>query len=283
MPTWRSWRPSPTIPTAPSRRCAKRSSIRRSASSFRRKTASATKSASPKPSAFDVDRGRADDADGAIATRRASYGRTAVSAAGAAGEQPVQLALGYLSSTGLTVKVVQDWRSLKWSKLALNVVANASCAILNVLPNRFVHFDKIFTLEIRMIREVRSVMHGDENRGDRPPALSGAGAARRRHLPARSRGRLLAHRNRRRARAPSRPRCCSTCDAHEEPRTEVDVLNGAVAAAGREHGVRLRSTRCIRGMLSDIAHTPPALGEVPRASRPAGALRSKPRSSARKY
>src|SRR6202044_2919944 len=62
------------------------------------------------------------------------------------------------ASTGLVVKVVEDWRSLKWSKLALNVVANASCAILNVLPNRFVHFDKIFTLEIRMIREVRAVM-----------------------------------------------------------------------------------------------------------------------------
>ena len=62
------------------------------------------------------------------------------------------------ASTGLTVKVVEDWRALKWSKLALNVVANASCAILNVLPNRFVHFDKIFTLEIRMIREVRAVM-----------------------------------------------------------------------------------------------------------------------------
>ena len=56
------------------------------------------------------------------------------------------------------MKVVEDWRALKWSKLALNVVANASCAILNVLPNRFVHFDKIFTLEIRMIREVRAVM-----------------------------------------------------------------------------------------------------------------------------
>ena len=62
------------------------------------------------------------------------------------------------AGTGLSVKVVEDWRALKWSKLALNVVANASCAILNVLPNRFVHFDKIFTLEIRMIREVRAVM-----------------------------------------------------------------------------------------------------------------------------
>ncbi len=74
------------------------------------------------------------------------------------------------ASTGLVVKVVEDWRSLKWSKLALNVVANASCAILNVLPNRFVHFDKIFTLEIRMIREVRAVMQANRSVRSLTPA-----------------------------------------------------------------------------------------------------------------
>ncbi|MEO9170232.1 MAG: 2-dehydropantoate 2-reductase N-terminal domain-containing protein, partial [Candidatus Baltobacteraceae bacterium] len=62
------------------------------------------------------------------------------------------------ASSGINVKVVEDYHALKWSKLALNVVANASCAILNVLPHRLVHFEKIFTLEIRMIREVRAVM-----------------------------------------------------------------------------------------------------------------------------
>ena len=62
------------------------------------------------------------------------------------------------ANTGLNVRVVDDWRALKWSKLALNVVANASCAILNVLPNRLVHFDRVFALEIRMLREVRAVM-----------------------------------------------------------------------------------------------------------------------------
>src|SRR6185437_3346574 len=66
--------------------------------------------------------------------------------------------LAAFGSAGLTVKAAADYRALKWSKLALNVVANASCAILNVLPERLVHFSDIFTLEIRAIREVRAVM-----------------------------------------------------------------------------------------------------------------------------
>ena len=66
--------------------------------------------------------------------------------------------LAAFGQCGLQVKAVDDYRALKWSKLALNNVANASCAILNVLPERLVHFDDIFTLEIRAIREVRAVM-----------------------------------------------------------------------------------------------------------------------------
>jgi 2-dehydropantoate 2-reductase len=48
------------------------------------------------------------------------------------------------AGTGLTVKVVEDWRSLKWSKLALNVVARSSmfcrtgsCTSIRSLHSRF--------------------------------------------------------------------------------------------------------------------------------------------------
>lgn len=44
--------------------------------------------------------------------------------------------LAAFGATGLSVSAAEDYRSLKWSKLTLNVVANASCAILNVLPER---------------------------------------------------------------------------------------------------------------------------------------------------
>jgi len=53
---------------------------------------------------------------------------------------------------------VRDYRSLKWSKLALNIVANASCAILDMLPDRMVRHEDVFALEIRALREVRATM-----------------------------------------------------------------------------------------------------------------------------
>lgn len=159
------------------------------------------------------------------------------------------------ASTGLTVKVVEDWRSLKWSKLALNVVANASCAILNVLPNRFVHFDKIFTLEIRMIREVRAVMNALQIEPIDLPrypvrALFGVAA-----LPSQIARPLLAH-TIAGARGTKPPSLLIDL-RRAKPRTEVDVLNGAVAAAGREHGVPVPVNAVYARVLNDIAHTPP--------------------------
>jgi len=159
------------------------------------------------------------------------------------------------AGTGLTVKVFDDWRSLKWSKLALNVVANASCAILNVLPNRFVHFDKIFTLEIRMIREVRAVMHA---LGIVPVDLprypvralfrvSGLHSSIARGLLARSIARARG----------TKPPSLLLDLRRAKPRTEVDVLNGAVAAAGLECHVPTPVNAVYTRVLNDIAHTPP--------------------------
>ena len=159
------------------------------------------------------------------------------------------------AGTGLTVKVVEDWRSLKWSKLALNVVANASCAILNVLPNRFVHFDKIFTLEIRMIREVRTVMqalHIETIDLPRYPVRALFGAA---TLPTPVSRTLLAH-SIAGARGTKPPSLLIDL-RRARPQTEVDVLNGAVAAAGLELRVPTPVNAVYARVLNDIAHTPP--------------------------
>jgi 2-dehydropantoate 2-reductase len=159
------------------------------------------------------------------------------------------------AGTGLNVKVIDDWRSLKWSKLVLNVVANASCAILNVLPNRLVHFERIFTMEIRMIREVRAVMAA-MNVGPidlpRYPVRALLAIA---SLPSPvSRG-LLA-RSVASARGTKPPSLLLDL-RRGKPRTEVDVLNGAVADAGHEHGVPVPVNAVYARVLNDIAHTPP--------------------------
>jgi len=159
------------------------------------------------------------------------------------------------SSTGLAVRVVENWRALKWSKLALNVVANASCAILNVLPNRFVHFDKIFTLEIRMIREVRAVMQAlglDPIDLPRYPVRGLFAVA---SLPSPLSRTLLAH-TIAGARGTKPPSLLLDLRS-AKPQTEVDVLNGAVASAGRDHGVPTPVNAVYTRVLDDIAHTPP--------------------------
>lgn len=158
------------------------------------------------------------------------------------------------SSTGLKTHVLQDWRSLKWSKLALNIVANASCAILNVLPNRLVNFEEIFTLEIRAVREVRAVMHA---LGIVPVDLP--------HYPVRAlqsvatlpspiARRLLAGRVAG-ARGTKPPSLLLDLRAGKA-QTEVGFLNGAVASAGRDNGVRTPVNGVYARVLEDIAHMP---------------------------
>ena len=158
------------------------------------------------------------------------------------------------ASTGLPVKVVEDWRAMKWSKLALNIVANASCAILNVLPNRLVHFDRIFTLEIRMLREVRSVMQA---MGITPidlpryPVRALLGVA---TLPSPIARGVLATRiaGARGTKPPS-----LLLDLRRGiPETEVNVLNGAVTAAGLEHLVATPVNAVYTRVLDAIAHMP---------------------------
>ena len=158
------------------------------------------------------------------------------------------------ASTGIKVQVVDDWRSLKWSKLALNVVANASCAILNVLPNRLVHFEEIFTLEIRAIREVRAVMQAmDITPIDLPryPVRALQGIA---TLPSPIARRLLAGRVAG-ARGTKPPSLLTDLRAGKA-QTEVDFLNGAVACAGRDHNVPVPVNAVYARVLDDIAHMP---------------------------
>lgn len=157
-------------------------------------------------------------------------------------------------STGLNIKIVDDWRALKWSKLSLNIVANASCAILNVLPNRLVHYDHVFTLEIRAIREVRAVMN---KIGlvpidlPRYPVRVLQGIA---TLPSPISRTLLSSRIAG-ARGRKPPSLLLDLRANKAL-TEVDVLNGAVAVAGRECGVPTPVNGVLARVLSDIAHMP---------------------------
>ncbi|GAC1492921.1 MAG: 2-dehydropantoate 2-reductase [Vulcanimicrobiaceae bacterium] len=156
--------------------------------------------------------------------------------------------------TDLPVRVASDYRALKWSKLALNIIANASCAILNVLPERLVKLDGMFALEIRAIRETRAVMAAMSLRSvdlPRYPVRALGGVVR---LPmplakALLSGRIAGARGR-------KPPSLLLDLRGEKGRTEVGALNGAVAAAGRALGVPTPVNAAYARVLADIAHMP---------------------------
>lgn len=162
--------------------------------------------------------------------------------------------LAAFGATGLPVSAAEDYRSLKWSKLVLNVVANASCAILNVLPERLVHWGDAFDLELRAIREVRNVMRALEIPAidlPRYPVRALQGVA---TLPSPLARGILANRIAG-ARGRKPPSLLLDLRAMRN-RTEVDFLNGAVARAAREAGVKAPVNTVFARIVSDIAHMP---------------------------
>lgn len=157
-------------------------------------------------------------------------------------------------SAGLNTTVVGDWRALKWSKLVLNVVANASCAILNVLPNRLVDFERIFTLEIHAIREVHDVMRAMKISAidlPRYPVRALLGIA---SLPSPIAKAILSSRVAG-GRGTKPPSLLLDIRAGKS-QTEVEVLNGAVAAAGLRLGIATPVNAVYSRVLSDIANMP---------------------------
>ena len=170
------------------------------------------------------------------------------------GESAFNWLTATFASSGLRVLVVSDWRALKWSKLALNVVANASCAILNVLPTRLVHFEKIFALEIRMIREVHAVMSALKIKAIDLPRYPVRALIASAALPTPV-ARTVLGAQIARGRGTKPPSLLLDLRAGK-PQTEVDWLNGAVAAAGHQCGVPTPVNSVYTRVLDDIAHMP---------------------------
>lgn len=162
--------------------------------------------------------------------------------------------LAAFGATGFAISAATDYRALKWSKLALNVIANASCAILNVLPERLVHLNDVFSLEIRAIREVRAVMSALRITPIDLPRYPVRALQTVASLPAPVARLVLANRIAG-ARGRKPPSLLLDLRAAKN-RTEVDVLNGAVAAAARDVGIPAPVNTVLSRVVSDIAHMP---------------------------
>ena len=72
--------------------------------------------------------------------------------------QPVQSLAEALAEARLITHIYEDYRGMKWSKLLLNIINNASSAILNQPPAEIIAQPELFNLEIEALQEALAVM-----------------------------------------------------------------------------------------------------------------------------
>lgn len=167
------------------------------------------------------------------------------------GSLPHNWLLAAFELTKIKIAAVADWRALKWSKLCINLQANAVCAILDWPPDQ-VYADKVaFSIERRCLLEAIATMHKLDIAPigliDFPvPLLLGAA----RTLPEGMLRIVLASRVAK-ARGGKLPSMLLDARAHK-PQLEVDALNGAVAARAAQCGVPAPANAAVTRILDGI-------------------------------
>ena len=144
-----------------------------------------------------------------------------------------------------------DYRAMRWSKLLLNCIGNASGAILDMPPAQLFADPRVFKFEMRMVREILAVMRAMHVAVvDLPgyPARSLARAVT--WLPDPILHKLLAKRLAR-GRGDKRPSLYYDVVNHAR-HSEVEWLNGAVASAGAKYGVPTPVNAVLNRVLLDI-------------------------------
>jgi 2-dehydropantoate 2-reductase len=194
-----------------------------------------------------------------VPVARAAGGGVAASKRGGLALAPVGTSahnwlIAAFERTRIPVRVSADYRALKWSKLALNIVANASCAILDILPERLLRFEHLFALEMRAVRETHAVM-----------GALGLSALDLPRYPVRALNvvaslplplsRLVLARRIAGARGHKAPSLLLDLRAGRG-RTEVGFLSGAVASAGRTSGTPTPVNAVFERLVGDIAQFP---------------------------
>jgi 2-dehydropantoate 2-reductase len=189
---------------------------------------------------------------GVIAVSKAKGG---LGLAGLSPGQPVDPLGQALNQAGLPTQIYPDWQAMKWSKLLLNMINNATSAILNQPPAQIIAQPALFDLELEALREAVGVMRAQGIHAVKLPGYPVNWLARlvsARWLPAP----LL--------RAILRPFMVSGRGTKMpslqidltagRPTSEINVLNGAVVQAGHTLGlstpVNRRLTDTLNGLVS---------------------------------
>jgi 2-dehydropantoate 2-reductase len=163
---------------------------------------------------------------------------------------PVIQAAGLLRDAGFTVDVFDDYRRLKWSKLLMNLLANAQCAILDWTPAQVMADPVAARLEALAWQEAFAVMAG---LGIRPVAMAGyplpllAPIVRRVPVDWLARGLRSFVSGGRGSKMPS----LHVALADGKP-SEVNWLNGTVVRYGRQTMIPTPVNAALAGLLADL-------------------------------
>ncbi|MEW6230994.1 MAG: ketopantoate reductase family protein [Chloroflexota bacterium] len=166
-------------------------------------------------------------------------------------EQSLDALARVLRGAGFQVRVYADYRALKWSKLLLNLVGNATSAILDLLPAEVFADPRLFRVELGAFREAVAVMRA---MGVKPVGLPGYPlpglAPVLLHVPQMVlqplMGRIIAG-----GRGGKLPSLYADL-AQRRERSEVEFLNGAVVRHGREVGVATPVNQVLADTLSGL-------------------------------
>ena len=166
------------------------------------------------------------------------------------GRDPSEL-VGLFRRAGIPAAAYPDFRAMKWSKLLLNLFANATSSILDLPPADVIEDPRLFEVDRAALREALRVMAA---LGLRPVGLPGYPVP---LLPAAAAAppwlvRPLLRRFIARGRGTGRPSLWRDLE-RGQPQSEVDVLNGAVAREGARVGVPAPVNAALTSVVKGLA------------------------------
>ena len=168
------------------------------------------------------------------------------------GSNPHNWIIAAFNESGMTVRAAAHWQELKWSKLLINILGNGVCAALDWLPEQVYADRTAFVVERQCLLEALKVMSqlglAPINLVDFPTTLLAAAA---KTLPADVLRVVLGNRVAR-GRGGKLPSLLMDLRAHR-PQTEVNVLNGAVAAQAARAGIEASANAKVTEVVSGIA------------------------------
>lgn len=169
-------------------------------------------------------------------------------------------ALAIFDEAGLPAVGVGSYHDLKWSKLLLNLLANAQAAILDSDASAVVNDPAFFSIEQRAFREAVRVMRRIPARPIALPGYDVPKLALAMRFPRPVAWRLLKEKIGG-GRGEKRPSLALDL-ARGKRQTEVDWLNGAVETAAQKHGLRAPVNATLAALVRQLAADPAACPPV---------------------